>query len=209
MNTHSKIHTDHAAPRRRAYLLAEQTEIVDADPAFWGGGWAERFAAGFDDPVEESAPADDDDIASTVKRAVAHLPELDRLIIEDYYVFCLSRRVIAGRHDLEEREVDVTRARAERRLRVMLAEFVERKFGLAIRDQDECRLCRSVSRAAIDTLLSRRNPEESWGALRRRLNDCFGLNLKRVQEVMTHCRYHMVLKTPPEKQNTEKEVQYG
>jgi len=209
MNSNTEIHAERKKPRRRAYLLAEQAEIVDAEPAFWGGDWASRFAAGFDDPAEESSAANSDDIATAVNRAIAHLPELDRLIIEDYYVLCLSRRVIARRHDLDEHEVDVTRARAERRLRMMLTEFVERRFKLIIRSGKECVLCRSVFRAEIDALLSRRKPENPWSVLRRQLNERFGLNIKRVQAVMTHCRYHMALETPPEKQHTEMEVQYG
>jgi hypothetical protein len=203
MNDSARTHSGAGRRRKSAFLLAEQTEIIESEPSFWGGGWAERFTAHFDDPGDDHTPTPDDEIRRVVTRVIAHLPPIDRRIIKDYYVLCLSRRAIAQRRNLEEREVDIIRSRAERRLRGMLAGYVKRRFGIAVQNSDGCELCNAARRIEIDQCLSGRHPSESWGALRRRLNREYGLAIKRVQVVMSHCRYHMLTDIPPVAGDTE------
>jgi len=205
MKKTGKSATGRRGDRPPAFLLEDQQGITESEPSFWGGDWATRFAAHFDCPLEASIDQTADEIGRAVKQAVNTLPGLERRIIIDYYVFCFSRQVIAVRQGLDEGEVDNARARAERQLRGILAEFVERKFGLPVTGNQQCPLCRSRLRAKIDDELARNHPQKPWGVLRRHINERFGLDIKRVQTVMTHWRYHRVVQLETSQQPSTRE----
>ena len=191
-NENATSSADSRTPRRTAFLLSEQADIADGERPFWGGNWAARFAANFTEPSDSGADPAADGLAAAVNAAIDNLAEIERRIILDYHILCLSRRAIALRYNLGEHEVDSVRVRAERRLQRTLARFVEMRFGLSAGQTPECPLCSSTRCTEIDDFLARRRPEDSWGALRRALNGCFGLTITRVQILMTHCRDHML-----------------
>jgi|GEM_PF-2744413 len=197
--------TDKPTHRQLTFFLDDRGGITENEPSFWGGDWVSRFAANFKSPVESLADPAATEIARAVNQAVNVLPDIERRLIIDYYILCFPRKAIATRLDLSEREVDAARARAERRLRGMLAEFVEETFGLIVTGDRGCPLCRSARRAEIDDELARHYPRESWAALRQRINLRFGLDVKRVQTIMTHHRCHTVVKLVPSRQTSKKE----
>ncbi len=199
-----KTNNPSARPIRRRVAFGPQDHngVPDKEPSFWGGDWAARFATNFTERPEKIDPRVDE-IADAVNRVIKMLPEAERRIVVDYHLLCLSRKTIADRQNIDEREVDTIRTRAERRLRGMLAGFVEQRFGLTTAIDSVCPYCRAPNREEIDGALSRRNPREAWGALRRRINGQFGLDIKRVQTLMTHCRFHglgAMLNLPPAQQ---------
>lgn len=157
----------------------------------WGGDWPARFAAHFSGNFEEQ-PAADGTLAETVNRVIARLPEIERRVVIDYHIMCLSRKAIADRQKITEREVDSIRARAERMLRGMLAGFVEQRFGVCTTVDSACPYCRAAARDAIDCELAARDMSEAWSSLRHRINKQFGLDVRRVQALITHCRFHCV-----------------
>lgn len=163
--------------------------MPDIEPPFWGAHWVTRFAAHFTKHVTKRDRRAEK-ITRVVNRVIEMLPDPERRMVIDYYLLCLSRKAIAGRQNLSEREVDAVRVRAERRLRGLLAGFVEERFGLRTTIDSACPYCRAPCRAEIDHELSRRDPGEAWSALRQRINTRFGLTVKRVQTLMTHCRFH-------------------
>lgn len=199
-------HTTESPPSGPVTILADgHGGYRENETYFWGGDWLTRFAACFSRPPEDTANPAGEKLAVIVDRAIATLPENERQIIIDYYVSCFPRRVIALRQGMTEQEVDATRARAERRLRSMLVEFVEQRFGRQVADLPTCPLCASADREQIDRRLDRHQPEQSWATLRRQINSQFGLQIKRVQTVMTHWRYHRtpVLPTADKMESTK------
>ena len=181
--------------RRLAVLPAGPGEIKDTEPSFWGGDWAARFAANFSQPIDQTADPARERIEQAVNRAIENLPETERRIIIDYYILCFARRKIARRQNLSEEKIDAARKRAERRLRFMLSELVEKCFRVNQSENAECPICCSARREKIDRELADRRPRESWGSLRRRINESCGLEIKRVQTIMTHYRYHRVVRS--------------
>lgn len=179
--------TDRSTPGQP--LPLDDCGITDTQPPLWGGGWLSRFAASFSEPLEEQAGTDDA-IAETVRRAIMQLPELEQQIVIDYYILCYPRRVVARRRGLSAQDVDLHRAHAERRLRGMLAGFVKQRFGVDPPDDSICPYCRAAAREAIARELSLGGCGEAWSTLRRRLNEQFGLDVRRVQPLITHCRFH-------------------
>jgi hypothetical protein len=163
--------------------------ITETSPSLWGGDWLSRFAASFSESLEEQAGADDA-VTETVRRAIMQLPELEQRVVVDYYVFCYPRRVIARHCGLSAQDVDLHRAHAERRLRRILAGFVKRRFGVDPPEDSICPYCRVAAREALARELSARGRDEAWSTLRRRLNGQFGLDVRRVQPLITHCRFH-------------------
>jgi hypothetical protein len=163
--------------------------ITETSPSLWGGDWLSRFAASFSGPLEEPAGADDA-VTETVRRAIRQLPELEQRVVLDYYIFCYPRRVIARHCGLSAQDVDLHRAHAERRLRGILAGFVKQRFGVDPPEDSVCPYCRVAAREALARELSTRSRDEAWSTLRRRLNGQFGLDVRRVQPLITHCRFH-------------------
>ena len=174
-----------------AFIITEQTDAPDSERPFWGGDWAARFAAGFAHPPEHADDPATVKLAELVNQAIAALGEIERQIIVDYHVLCLSRRDIGLRRGLTEAEVNNVRQRAERRLKRMLARFVTQRFGPRDRKAGGCPLCVSPDRDKINQVLLDRRPRDPWAVLRREINNRFGLHVTRVQVLMTHCRDHV------------------
>ncbi len=165
--------------------------VADSEPPYWGRSWTERFAACFAKPPDVSETRAAEEIKQRVIEALGELPELERQIIEDYYIRCLPRRQIGARQGLAETEVNAVRAHAERKLQGLLAGYVYERFGVRTPVDSDCPLCTSPQRSHIDHLLRERTPQIAWGVLRRQMNEQFGLNIRRVQVIMTHCRFHL------------------
>ncbi len=166
-------------------------DIADIEPSFWGGTWIEQFAAHFTTHCKKQPQRNAREHEEQIRQALAGLSPVERGVIEDYYTLCLPRHEISVRRGVCEREVDTVRAKAERRLRGLLAGYVERRFGVKTPVDSTCIICHSPHHGQIDTILRRRRPRTAWGTLRRQLNDQFGLSIRRVQVLITHCRFHV------------------
>ncbi len=113
----------------------------------------------------------DPTLAEAVSDARERLPEaLDLLIYQRVYEG-MSIPDMARINGLSRREVNVWLYEAERLLRLYLADFALKRWGVRA---VTCRVCTHPQGDAIDRLLDTKTSDESWGAFGRRLEQAIG-----------------------------------
>lgn len=129
------------------------------------------------------------ELEGAVLRALACLPATERAVVEQRYLEGCSFAEIAAREGRTVSVITGRHRRALRRLRTLLAGFVQSRFGIRP-ERPDCVICKSVYRDAIDRLIAARRPEEPYSVLIRRIKASCGLTIKSPQTIIGHWKYH-------------------
>lgn len=126
------------------------------------------LAAGGPNPLSTPDP----DLVRTVRKAVERLAEPWRAIIEERYFEGLTFPQIARRHKMSMTAVAAAYYEATRQLREQLAAFAAKRWNLKVGGL--CRVCRHKDRDVIESMLTRKSPDETWSAFGNRLYQAIG-----------------------------------
>lgn len=94
---------------------------------------------------------------------------------------------IAERNDISEKEVVKRIYEAKRQLKMMLAEFVRKRWGLQIKGV--CRICTHPQKETIDTILRNIDDGESWRKICREVENAIGDRIYPPQILKAHMKH--------------------
>lgn len=132
-------------------------------------------------------PKPDPELESEVREALELLePKLRQIIIMRYYEG-LSEREAAEKLGRPEAEIVGMIYEAKRQLRIHLAEFVEKRWGLQI--DGICKICAHPERAAIEDILKSKSRNESWKRITEKVFRATGERFYPPQVLKAHLKH--------------------
>jgi hypothetical protein len=129
------------------------------------------------------------ELAGKVREALDELTDVERLIIERHDFEGLSLPNMAAELGWPCSKVQATRRRALRRLRKVLAPFVQERFGVSPPSND-CSICASPFRRDADRIIAARVREEPYSKVIRRLRHDFKIAIISPKTIIGHVKYH-------------------
>ncbi len=129
--------------------------------------------------------------------------QLEDLIGEALGQLTTTERAVIERHDLEGRSfadiatewgwsatrVQTTRRRALRRLRKLLASYVEKRFGI-IPPPTACPICASTFRRQAETIIAARTEDAPYSTVIDQLRRHLGIKIISPMTIVGHTKYH-------------------
>ena len=133
-------------------------------------------------------------ICRTVQAAIERLEPDEKLVIREFWYQGRTYRQIAAGLGRPRHRIETIHRRARRKLRRLLADFVEQLWGIQPRrPRRKCMICESPFRARIDRILAARKATETWRPVMQILREDFGLHIRSPQTLISHQKFHQVL----------------
>lgn len=129
----------------------------------------------------------DPELIETVNEALERLESDLRQIVHERYFEGLTVPQIAERNEITEKEVIKRIYEAKRQLKMMLAEFVRRRWGLQI--EGVCKICRHPQREMIDSILRNKNDGDSWRRICKKIEEDVGDRIHPPQILKAHIKH--------------------
>ena len=152
--------------------------------------FASLASSGEPEPNDRSDSNRQDEIILQVRAALEKLEPLERELVERYYLRFEEYSVIAESLKIKPYRLDTIHARAIRKLRRELGEFVASMFGIKAAPSGNCCICDSIHRDSIEQMIASRDPKRPWRIVIRQILDRFGLRIRNYQIIQSHLRYH-------------------
>lgn len=129
----------------------------------------------------------DPELVKAVDEALLSLdPDLCRLVHERYFEG-LTVREISERNHIPESEAIAGIYQAKRRLKMLLAEFVKKRWKIKV--DGVCRICVHPQKEKIETILHSRKKTESWAVTCRRVEYLLGERIQPPQVLKAHMKH--------------------
>jgi hypothetical protein len=129
------------------------------------------------------------ELASKVREALDELTAVERVTIERHDFEGLSLVNIAAELGWPCSRVQATRRRALRRLRKVLAPYVQERFGVLL-PSTNCPICASQFRRDAETIIAARKREESYSKVISQLRHDFKIAIISPKTIIGHVKYH-------------------
>ena len=129
------------------------------------------------------------ELANKVREALDELTAVERIAIERHDFEGLSLVSIAAELGWPYSRVQVARRRALRRLRKLLAPFVQERFGVFLPSPD-CPICASPFRLDAERIIAARKREEPYSKVISQLRHDFKIAIISPKTVIGHTKYH-------------------
>ena len=127
-----------------------------------------------------------------VRAAVEKLLPTEKQFVELFYFQVRSYQEIAGIMKKKTHKLQRLHQRALRRLRILLAGFVEKQFKLKLPKETNCVICESPFREELNELIKNKKEEETYSRLIKIFRQRYGINVKTPQTIIGHEKKHMV-----------------
>jgi len=129
------------------------------------------------------------ELASKVREALGELTAVERVTIERHDFEGLSLVSIAAELEWPCSRVQVVRRRALRRLRKVLAPFVQERFGVFPPSTD-CPICASPFRRDAERIIAARKRDEPYSKVISQLRHDFRIAIISPKTIIGHMKYH-------------------
>lgn len=129
------------------------------------------------------------ELLGKVREALDELTTAERITIERHDFEGLPLARIAAELEWPSSKVQVVRRRALRRLRKLLAPFVEERFGVCLPSTD-CPICASPFRREAERIIAARNREEPYSKVISELRRSFEIAIISPKTIIGHMKYH-------------------
>jgi hypothetical protein len=126
-------------------------------------------------------------LVEAVDEALQSLDPSLGLLIRERYFEGLTIKEISERNSLPEPQVIAGVYEARRRLKMLLAEFVRKRWGIEVKGV--CRICTHPRRDEIEAILSSRGKNESWGVTCRRVESLLKERIQPPQVLKAHTKH--------------------
>ncbi|MBN2227341.1 MAG: sigma-70 family RNA polymerase sigma factor [candidate division Zixibacteria bacterium] len=137
------------------------------------------------------APEVSNQLIRSVRRAVSTLTPREREFVYRYYYNGEANRKIAIEMGLTVGRIDRLHRRILKRLKIVLADFVRKEYGLDVAIGDDCPICQSPHCDEINRLIQAKPPEVTWRGVLKTLCNEYGLKITSPQVLIGHEKYHM------------------
>ncbi len=148
-----------------------------------------RNIPGDDLPARNAQERRTDELRAQVRSALANLDPEEREFVHRFYFMGESYRSLSERTGRAVHKLESMNSRCLRKLRKRLMPFVREVFGLGI-EANECPICCSPHRKAIDDVLARRDRSETYRAILKKIREEYGLPRVTPQLLIGHEKYH-------------------
>jgi hypothetical protein len=129
------------------------------------------------------------ELASKVREALNELTAVERITIERHDFEGLSFAKIAAELEWPYSKVLIVRRRALRRLRKVLAPYVQERFGVSLPSLD-CPICISPLRREAENTIAERKREESYSKVISQLRHDCKITIISPKTIIGHMKYH-------------------
>jgi IS30 family transposase len=129
------------------------------------------------------------ELAGKVREAIGELTAMERMIIERHDFEGLSIVNIAVELGRSCSKVQAARRRGLRRLRKMLAPFVQERFGIFLRSPD-CPICGSPFRQDAERIIADRRRDEPYSKVISQLRRGYKIVIISPKTIIGHMKYH-------------------
>jgi RNA polymerase sigma factor (sigma-70 family) len=160
--------------------------------------WAIELYGCFDDEIQKrilhnsSGSKQDDSINREVRKAIAKLLPEERQFVQLFYFEFKSYREISRKLKRKIHKLERIHQRALDKLRILLTDFVEARFGLKIPQKVDCIICKSPFRRELDELIRNKREDETYSRLISIFKQKYGIKIKTPQVIIGHKKKHMV-----------------
>ena len=137
------------------------------------------------------APEVSERLIRTVRDAISTLSPREREFVYRYYYNGESNRKIAIEMGMTAGRLDRLHRRILNRLKVVLADFVMKKYNLTVEIGADCPICQSAYRDDINRLILAKPPEATWRGVIQTIRDEYGLKITSPQVLIGHQKYHI------------------
>jgi hypothetical protein len=129
------------------------------------------------------------ELASKVREALEELTAVERVAIERHDFEGLSLASIAAELECSCTRVQVARRRGLRRLRKVLAPFVQERFGVFLPSPD-CPICASPFRRDAERIIAARKRDEPYSKVISQLRHDLKIAIISPKTIIGHMKYH-------------------
>ncbi len=136
---------------------------------------------------ESSSQHADPDVIDAVSGALKALGREMEEVVRARYFEGLSVPAIAARYEIQDREVVGILYEAKRRLKILLADFPEKRWGVST--DGLCRVCGHPERKKIEKILMVNAGSRSWGAICREVEQAVGERFYPPQVLKAHLKH--------------------
>jgi len=134
----------------------------------------------------------DEELEKKVNQALDRLDQIERKFILYFYFDCLSYEKITLLLKRRKDKLQRIHQNALNKLKLILKDYVEKRFKLGVEDENNCIICQSPYREELDKIIRGKRKEETWKRIIRILQDHYDLRIKAPQTLIGHLRKHMV-----------------
>lgn len=129
----------------------------------------------------------DPELVAEVNRALERLEPPLKELLKMWYYDGARIKDIARQFNKSEREISGLLYEAKRQLKILLADFVKKRWG--VDTEGICRICAHPRRTAIDEILSGRGRYESWRSINDKLSEAVGERFQPPQILKAHIKH--------------------
>ena len=164
--------------------------------------WATELYGCLDEKTKESILQDlpdskeslksEESINREVRKAVEKLTSVEKQFVQLFYFEFRSYQEIARILRKKTYKLERIHQRALGKLRIVLFDFVKKRFKLDVPEDTDCIICKSPFRKELDKLIRNKKEEETYARLIRIFKQKYGIDIKTPQVIIGHRRKHMI-----------------
>jgi len=164
--------------------------------------WATELYGCLDEEIEENILQDfpdnkesfqrDESINREVREAIEKLSFVEKQFVRLFYFEFKSYQQIARILKKKVYKLERIHQRALGKLRIILADFVKKRFKLNVPIDTDCIICNSPFREEMDQLIKNKKEEETYRSLIRIFKQKYGIDIRTPQVIIGHKKKHMI-----------------
>ena len=113
----------------------------------------------------------DDELSQNVREALERLEPGEKEALELFHFLGLSLEEISARMNLMRRGVERLLRSGTLKLRRLLADYAQKRYGIARNSVKRCPICHTQKRAEAEKIISSKSAEETWRRIIRELRE--------------------------------------
>jgi len=134
----------------------------------------------------------DVELERKVNQALGKLDEIERKFILYFYFDCFTYEKIASLMKKRIDKLQRIHQGALDKLKLILRDYVEKRFKLKVSDKNSCIICQSPHRNELDRIIQGKKKEETWKRIIKILKNEYNLHIKTPQILIGHMKKHIL-----------------
>jgi len=145
-------------------------------------------------------------VIAAVRAAIRRLDPDQQELVGQLYYFGRTIPELAAATGSSRSRLEAQHDRIKRRLRVLLADFVRRRYGIGAAERRSCPICDQPRADAIDRHIAAKRPAHTRRPIMRAIREKTGLDLRSPHALIGHTRYHLLVEMSAEEPEHEPEL---
>jgi RNA polymerase sigma factor (sigma-70 family) len=152
----------------------------------------ETNALKFDSDKDQEKIKKDLELEKKVNQALGKLDEVERKFILYFYFDCFTYEKIASLMKKRKDKLQRIHQGALDKLKLILKDYVEKRFKLKVPDKNSCIICQSPHRNELDRIIRGKRKDETWKRIIKILKNEYNLHIKTPQILIGHMKKHIL-----------------